>query len=172
MIFTSFLVPQIFVVPHFQSKAREIIIEREKEAPLLNCKHAALLRSLNRVDFLFVSQSWLRALSTPLRRAHPSVKDALHANPHNAHHNIHPLALPTLILETPHPIALIVPVRPARAVHATATHALLLRSLLCRRRSSRRRAVHLTAHAPRIAEVLNDGAVDCEFVAAAVGCGF
>jgi hypothetical protein len=47
------------------------------------------------------------------------------ANPHHAHHNIHPLALATLVLEAPHAVALIVPVRAARAVHAAAAHALL-----------------------------------------------
>lgn len=56
----------------------------------------------------------------------------LNANPHDAHHNVHPLALAALVLETPHAVALVVPVRAARAVHAATAHALrgLARALL------------------------------------------
>lgn len=88
------------------------------------------------------------------------------ANPHDAHHNVHPLALPALVLETPHPVALVVPVRAARAVHAAAAHALLLPFTLTLALN-----FCLAARAPRIAQVLDDGAVDGELVAAAVDGG-
>jgi hypothetical protein len=81
-------------------------------------------RSGSRNSTRFVSfqssilQSFLACRSSQLACRSP-IATSLHANPHNTHHNIHPLALPTLILETPHPIPLIVPVRAARTVHTS-----------------------------------------------------
>lgn len=96
--------------------------------------------------------SWLDS-----RVARPDmIDDALHRDPHNADHNIHPLPLPSLILKTPHPILLIIPVRPTRTMHPPPPH-LLLRV---------RAHTHAILPAfPRVRQVLDDGAVDGEFVA-------
>ena len=96
--------------------------------------------------------------------SHRSLNLTLYRNPHNTHNNIHPLPLAALILVAPHPISLIVPVRSTRTMHAPSAHLLLLigahahtllgyaiLALFCTARSGFR-------------EVLDDRAVDCEFV--------
>lgn len=87
------------------------------------------------------------------------LRSNLHTNPHHTDHNVHPLALPALILETPHAIALVVPVSSASTVHAPATNLLARLSSL----------FHLLRAfgpcASRLRQVLDDCAVDGEFVA-------
>lgn len=97
-----------------------------------------------------------------------SVPTSSHSNPHDAHDNIHALALAPLILVTPHAIPLIVPVSPASTVHTPTPNlaldllptvrALLLLSVALRR--------------ARIRQVLDDGAVDGELVPALALVGF
>jgi len=101
----------------------------------------------------------------------PSSSSTLHGNPHDTHNNIHPLVLASFVLVTPHPIPLVVPVRAARAVHASAPNfalhlfavagscaLLLLAGTLAARR--------------RIRQVLDDSAVDRELVPSLAPVGF
>lgn len=88
------------------------------------------------------------------------------ANPHDAHHNIHPLLLAALKLIAPHAIALVVPVRAASTVHAPPAHFLALAGLLS---FSRVLALGLAA---RLRQVLDNGAVDGELVPAPAGAVF
>lgn len=53
--------------------------------------------------------------------SHPPTPDPpplTNPHPNDPHHNIQPLPLRRLILKAPHPILLVVPIRPARRVHA------------------------------------------------------
>lgn len=84
---------------------------------------------------------------------------SLHTDPHHTNNNIHPLALPALELVAPHPILLVVPVRPAGAVHAAPPDLL------------RRTVAFLLAFLPRVRQVLDDRAVDGELVPAVVVVG-
>ena len=45
----------------------------------------------------------------------------LDGDPHYADHYVHTLGLSTLVLETPHAVLFVVPVRAGRAVHAPST---------------------------------------------------
>jgi hypothetical protein len=89
-----------------------------------------------------------------------------HTNPHHTNNNIHPLALPALVLETPKPVPLVIPVRAAGAVHASPSNftTLLHLSLLVLNGGS------------GVRQVLNNRAVDRELVPAVffgiVGVGF
>lgn len=87
--------------------------------------------------------------------SHQITTNILHTNPHHAHNNIHPLPLPSLEFIAPHPIPLIIPISSTSTMHASPAHfpRLTLSTLTL---------LSLTA---RIAQVLNDGAVDGEFVA-------
>ena len=138
------------LVGTFQSEKKHTV-----PGPSLACR--AVQNSLDVLLSPFPASQVLRAHHTQT-----SVRALLHANPHNAHHNIHPLALSALILETPHAITLIVPVRAARAVHAATAHAPHFARFLCFR-------LGFAACAPGLAQVLDDCAVDGEFIAVAVG---
>ena len=95
-------------------------------------------------------------------------------NPDDADHNIQSLLLPSLILETPHTIRLLVPVCAGGRVHSTATHVRLAicvngLALLLRLGLDSWLVQRCCGH-----EVLDDGAVDGILVAwgAARGGGF
>lgn len=77
----------------------------------------------------------------------------LDGNPHDADNNIHALGLTALVLEAPHAVLVGVPVGARGRVHATSAD-------LCRLG----RGGRVGAGGPGVGEVLDDGAVDGEFV--------
>jgi len=85
------------------------------------------LASEDQVDVPACRPIFLRIADTSLSLPFSSPPYPSHnANPHHTNHNIEPLALPSLILITPHPILLIIPKRPRRRMHAPpANHAVL-----------------------------------------------
>lgn len=78
-------------------------------------------------------------------------------NPHNTDHNIHPHPLPTLILETPHPVLVIVPVRAGRRMHAPPSA-----SARSSQPNSAVLARIIALHTRGRRSVLYDGAIDAE----------
>ena len=119
-------------VEHISSQKKKIRKKGTRRSALKASRLLARQRCVNHAErrdgtLSLLAQNSIRSVSTADR----SVENALlNANPHDAHHNVHPLALAALVLETPHPVALVVPVRAARAVHAAASNALLLNPAL------------------------------------------
>lgn len=81
-------------------------------------------------------------------------------NPHHTNNNIHPLALPALKLITPHPIPLIIPISPTGTMHTPPANLPLLTLILL-----------LLLLRARVAQMLDNRAVDGEFVAVRGGGG-
>lgn len=81
-----------------------------------------------------------------------------HSDPHHTDHDIHPLALTTLILVAPHAVLLVVPECSACRVHPSPSHLLVP-------------AQAIAAYPSWVAKVLDDGGVYDEFVLGRGGFG-
>src|SRR5436309_3091526 len=62
-------------------------------------------------------QVWTTQFLTPMQFLVPKFP-ALYRNPYHTYYHIQALTLSTLILEAPHPIRLLIPIRSSRAVHS------------------------------------------------------